>query len=154
MHVLNFPGLFVKWIMTCITITSYNINLNRGCYGSIKGKRGLRQGDLISLLLFVICMEYFTRIMGHVAKKKEFNYHTKCKGVKLTHLYFADDMILFSKGEYTSVMLMLRGLKSFSNVSGMTVNANKSNIFCANMNGREIEDTCEVTWYKKDKLPF
>lgn len=42
MHALNFLGLFIIWIMACITTTSYIINLNGGCYGSIKGKRGLR----------------------------------------------------------------------------------------------------------------
>ncbi|XP_070034409.1 uncharacterized protein [Nicotiana tomentosiformis] len=92
--------------------------------------------------------------MGHVAKQKEFTYHTKYKELKLTHLCFADDMIIFSKGEYASVMLKLRGLKLFSNASSMTVNVNKSNIFCANMNGRDIKDICKMTRYKKGKLLF
>nr|XP_009801587.1 PREDICTED: uncharacterized protein LOC104247316 [Nicotiana sylvestris]XP_016439722.1 PREDICTED: uncharacterized protein LOC107765571 [Nicotiana tabacum] len=92
--------------------------------------------------------------MGQVVQQKEFKYHTKCKEMKLTHLCFADNMILFCIGEYSSVMLMLRGLITFSNTSRMTVNAEKSNIFCANMNNNEMEDLSEITGYKKGKLPF
>lgn len=62
-------------------------------------------------------------------------------------------MILFSEIDYPSVLLMLRGLKSFSKAFGMTVNANKANSFCANMNGREIEEICELIGYKRGKLP-
>lgn len=40
-----------------------------------------------------------------------FEYHTKCKGLKLNHLCFADDVLLFCKGTYQSVLQMLRGLQ-------------------------------------------
>lgn len=64
-------------------------------------------------------------------------YHTKCKGMKLNHLCFADDMLIFSKGEYGAVIIMWRGLKSLSDASGLTTNAAKSNIFSANMEKQE-----------------
>lgn len=68
LHALNFPMKFIRWIMECISTTQYVVAINGGLYGSIRGKRGLRQGDPISPLLFVICMEYFTIIMKLVAQ--------------------------------------------------------------------------------------
>lgn len=71
---LTFPCKFIKWVMECIRIPQYQITINGGLYGKIIGKKGLRQKDSISPLLFVICMEYF--------EQKGFAYHTKCKGLK------------------------------------------------------------------------
>lgn len=63
LHGLNFPQKFSKWVMECIT-TQYTLAINGGTHGCIMGKRGLRQSDSISPLLFFICMEYFARIMN------------------------------------------------------------------------------------------
>ncbi|XP_075508005.1 uncharacterized protein LOC142544859 isoform X1 [Primulina tabacum] len=40
----NFPSLFVKWIMECVSTTSYSIALNGTYHGHFKGERELRQG--------------------------------------------------------------------------------------------------------------
>ncbi|KAH0685933.1 hypothetical protein KY285_016484 [Solanum tuberosum] len=59
---LNFTYKYIKWVMECVTTPQHSIVLNAGGYGRIKGARGLRQGDPISPLLFVLCMKYFSRI--------------------------------------------------------------------------------------------
>lgn len=64
--------------MECITTPQYSIAINGEIHGYFPGKRGLRQGDPISPLLFVLCMEYFARIMNVVAEHAVFEFHTKC----------------------------------------------------------------------------
>ncbi|XP_059295322.1 uncharacterized protein LOC132048633 [Lycium ferocissimum] len=140
--------------MECVTTTKYTIAINGGLHGNIEGKRGLRQDDPLSPLLFVIFMEYFTRIMKWVSEQERFEYHTKCKSLKLNHLCFADDMLIFSKGDFLPVVMLLRGLKTFSEASGLTTNNAKSNIFSANMPAQVIDDLCELTGYSKGRLPF
>nr|XP_009761796.1 PREDICTED: uncharacterized protein LOC104213930 [Nicotiana sylvestris] len=154
MYTLNFPSKFIKWTMTCITTTKYSITLNGGLYGNIEDKRGLRQEDPISPLIFVICMEYFTCIMKHVTTLQGFAFHTKCKRLQLNHLCFADDVLIFYRGDIQSVVIMMRGLASFSNASGLNTNASKSNIYSANMDKQSVKDLCELTGYKKGTLPF
>lgn len=99
LHALNIPPRFIKWIIICISTTQYAIALNGRVYGCIKWKRGLRLGDSISPLIFVICMEYFIRIMNWVTTLEGFSFHTKYKSLKLNHLCFADDVLMFCKGE-------------------------------------------------------
>nr|XP_009606575.1 uncharacterized protein LOC104100911 [Nicotiana tomentosiformis] len=127
--------------MECITATSYLLAINRGLCGNIEGKRGLRQGAPISPLIFVICMEYLSRIMEMVGQQKGFAYHPKCKSLGLNHLCFRDDVLLFCKDEPHAVML-IRGLISFSQASGLTTNSTKSNIFSANMNRQQMNEIC------------
>ncbi|XP_019225379.1 PREDICTED: uncharacterized protein LOC109206956 [Nicotiana attenuata] len=82
------------------------------------------------------------------------DFLTKCKGLQLNHLCFADDILLFCKGELQAIVLMLRGLQSFSNASVLTTNAAKSDIFIANMDEQCLQDLCELTGYKRGSLPF
>lgn len=105
--------------MEYISTPRYQIAINGDLHGNIKGRRGLRQGDPISPLLFVMCMEYYTRLMQWVSELEGFEYHTGRKGLKLNHMYFADDMLVFCKGEFKLVLLMLRGLRTLSVALGL-----------------------------------
>ncbi|XP_074297743.1 putative mitochondrial protein AtMg01250 [Silene latifolia] len=115
-------------MMTCITSTSYSLNLNGASFGYFKGRRGLRQGDPISPLVFCICMEYLSRVLMYATDKWYFRYHPLCKGLKLTHLLFAEDLLMFCKGDTQSIMLLLRALATFSATSGLRVNDAKSEV--------------------------
>ncbi|XP_074297375.1 uncharacterized protein LOC141628090 [Silene latifolia] len=128
LEALNFPIRFRTMVMTCITTTSYSLNLNGASFGYFKGRRGLRQGDPISPLVFCICMEYLSRVLMYATDKWFFRYHPLCKSLKLTHLLFADDLLTFCKGETQSIMLLLRALATFSATSGLRVNATKSEV--------------------------
>lgn len=61
---------------------------------------------------------------------------------------------MFCKGNFQSILLMLRSLKSFSNTLGLHTNADKSNIYCVNVERQCIEDVCELTRYHRGTLPF
>lgn len=63
-----------------------------------------------------------------------------------------DEILIFSKGEMRSVMLMLRGLKIFSMVSSLTKNVGKSNIYSTNMYAQE--ELSEVIGYAEGKIPL
>ena len=104
---LNFPHKFIKIIMTFITSTSYILMINGSPTNSFAAKRGLRQGDPLSPLLFVIGMEYLSRSL----KSGTFGFHPQCKVIKLTHLCFADDLMIFRKGHLSSMRKYVLVLK-------------------------------------------
>ncbi|XP_074282927.1 uncharacterized protein LOC141607475 [Silene latifolia] len=126
---LNFPTGFIDKIMTCVTTTAYSLSLNGNNFGFFKGKRGLRQGDPLSPLLFTICMEYLSRILHVISNQDDFRFHPLCRPLKLNHLLFADDLLLFSKGTASSIMWMLRAFSTFSKASGLCFNREKSDIY-------------------------
>lgn len=50
--------------------TPLSLSNNGNICGFFKGKKGLGQGDPISPLLFVMVMEYFTRILKMMSRKQ------------------------------------------------------------------------------------
>ncbi|XP_074265731.1 uncharacterized protein LOC141588176 [Silene latifolia] len=58
-------------------------------------------------------MEYLSRILAHVTATMPFKFYPLCSQLKLSHLMFADDLLLFSKGDTTSIMILLRAFATF-----------------------------------------
>ncbi|XP_062115116.1 uncharacterized protein LOC133829344 [Humulus lupulus] len=136
-----FPGLFIKWIMTCLKDFSYSILLNGRIQGCFTGRKGLIQGDPISPLLFVLIMEYFTRSLIQATQDKVFKFHPRCKKLRLASLCFADDLVLFCKGNNSSVQVIQDCFKAFSAVSGLIANLEKSKIYFGELS---VTETSEI----------
>nr|GEU82219.1 hypothetical protein [Tanacetum cinerariifolium] len=133
----GFPELMVKWIMNCITSTSFTVNANGDHTGFFKGKQGLRQGDPLSPYLFTLVMEVFNIVLRReIDKNRAFRYHWQCKEIKLTHLCFADDLLLFCNGDSCSVVVLKKPISTFGGLSGLLPNFAKSTVFFGNV--REV----------------
>lgn len=64
----KYPLRWKKLIYSCISSVQYSIIINGKPRGRIKPNRGIRQGDPISLLIFVIAMDYISRILLHLER--------------------------------------------------------------------------------------
>ncbi|XP_062080606.1 uncharacterized protein LOC133785378 [Humulus lupulus] len=126
---LYFPSRFIGWILACLKGTNYNLLMNGRIQGSFKGEKGLRQGDPMSPLLFVIVMEYLTRLLAYYSDKKGFGFHPLCKHIRLTNLCFADDLIMFCKGNVSSVRKIHEAFTVFCDSTGLSANKSKSHIY-------------------------
>ncbi|XP_048497943.1 uncharacterized protein LOC125496507 [Beta vulgaris subsp. vulgaris] len=151
---LKFPENFVNWVMLCVTTPSYSLSINGQLCGFFQGKRGVRQGDPISPLLFVIAMEYFSRLMKKMQKKTQFDFHYRCSELKLSHLIFADDLMLFCKGVPQSAIMIKRVLKTFSVTSGLCASAEKTTAYFGNVKEEIHRRILQVTGIQKGQFPF
>ncbi|XP_060182554.1 uncharacterized protein LOC132612270 [Lycium barbarum] len=75
----GFLDKFTKLIMTCVTTSRFSVKVNGEGWGYFEGKGGLRQGDPLSPLLFVMVMEYLTRVLHKMEELPDFRYHPMCK---------------------------------------------------------------------------
>ncbi|GJV92190.1 RNA-directed DNA polymerase, eukaryota, reverse transcriptase zinc-binding domain protein [Tanacetum coccineum] len=121
----GFPERMVNWIMVCVSTTKFSININGEREGYFSDGRGLRQGDPMSPYLFTLIMEVFSLILErNIDRNNEFKYHHGCKNLKITHLCFADDLLVFCHGGggIKSVSTIKEALEEFSNYSGLKAN--------------------------------
>ncbi|XP_074310232.1 uncharacterized protein LOC141646020 [Silene latifolia] len=154
LQALKFPNKFIKLIMTCVSSPSYSLNVNGNTFGFFHGNRGLRQGDPLSLLLFTLCMEYLSRILHIVAQQDNFRFHPMCGHIRLNHLLFADDLLMFYKGNESSIMWMLRAFSTFSATSRLCLNRDKTNIYFNGVRNDIMEDIVKLSSFRIGKLPF
>lgn len=84
--------------MACVRSVSNSIVVNGNLVGKILPSRGIRQRDPISPYLFLLCAESLSSLLQHAENTRViYGVPTSVKGPKLSHLFFADDNLIFCK---------------------------------------------------------
>ncbi|XP_026400452.1 uncharacterized protein LOC113296360 [Papaver somniferum] len=97
--------------------------------GFFKINRGLRQGDTLSSLIFVLIEDVLSRNISKLFKEKKMSPMVTRNGISPTHLFFANDIMIFCKGNMKSVRNLVSLLEQYHHVSGQTVCRQKSKIY-------------------------
>ena len=92
---MGFPRRWINWISLLLSTTSTKIILNGQPGKRIIHMRGLRQGDPLSPLLFVLAMEPLNALFRLAISKQVFSSMGTANIPERIFLY-ADDVILFS----------------------------------------------------------
>lgn len=117
-------------ISACISTASMSINWNGSNTDQFSSTRGLRQGDPISPYLFVLSLER----LGHKIQQAVHEGSWKAlpfgrQGPKISHLFFADDLVLVAEASMDQVGVIRDILDEFCAASGQKVNLGKSQVF-------------------------
>lgn len=150
---LNFLVSFVNLIRHCITTTRFSVSINGELCGYFKGTRGLRQGDPLSPYLFVLVMEVFCQMLKKNFSNGSIGLHPSASQPQVTHLSFADDIMVFFDGEKMSLENIAKTLHDFSLWSGLTMNQSKTDLFTG---GLTLDETNDLTslGFKLGSLPI
>lgn len=100
--------------------------INGTPYGYFMGKKGIRQGNPISLYLFVLVMMSFMQIVQKSVKDGNFKLQYKCEEFHITRLSFVEDVLAFMNGDQRTVVPFRDNLEVFKKCSVLEVNIDKS----------------------------
>ncbi|GJU14333.1 putative RNA-directed DNA polymerase [Tanacetum coccineum] len=150
----GFPPTMIKWIMTRVSSASFSLCINGNVHGYFKGKRGLRQGDLLSPYLFTLVVEILTLILKRrVHLSESFRFHHHCDDMELINVCFADDLFIFSRGNTNSVRVIMEGLDAFKLASGLVPSIPKSTAFFCNVPNYVKLAILNIMPFLEGKLP-
>lgn len=112
-------------------LTSYNrLIWNGEVTNKIKHMRGLKQGEPISPYLFVLCLERLSQwIQLKVEEGTWRPLGASRRGLKLSHLFFTNDLMLFAEAMLEQTKCIKEGLDMFYKASGQRVNYSKSLLY-------------------------
>jgi hypothetical protein len=96
---MGFGSKWIQWIRTCISTVCFSVMINGSPSGFLGSSRGIRQGDPLSPLLFLLVMEVLSRMLRKTEEAgliKGFQAgKSPGEGISVSHLLFADDTIVF-----------------------------------------------------------
>ncbi|KAL0302291.1 UNVERIFIED_CONTAM: hypothetical protein Sangu_3108200 [Sesamum angustifolium] len=119
------PPRFLTLIKHAFQNCWFSILVNGEAAGFFKSMQGLRQGDPISPALFIIAAEAFSKGLNPLSMRTQTCTQTKCE-VKLSHLSYADDIILFTNCKEAGLNKLMQFLRKFEDLSGQQINHAKS----------------------------
>jgi hypothetical protein len=82
-----------------------------------------------------------------------FSFHHRCSRLRLTHLCFADDLLIFSNVNPTSISIIKAALLEFEQLFGLCANPSKSSLFCAGLSTRMKDVLLEDLQMREGQLP-
>lgn len=96
----NFPDNIIDFIMSYVLPVSISLLFNGGCLESFLPSRGIRQGDPLSPYLFILWMEYLGYLIEEKCVAKLWSLVKASRsGPAFSHIFFADDLVLFAKAD-------------------------------------------------------
>lgn len=131
MEKFGFSPLWCDMMYRCFSSVWYTVGLQGHRFGFFKPLKGLRQGDPLSPSLFILAQEVFSRCLKDLVSHGDIDPFLLNKGRRdkmqgVSHLLFADDMLVFLNGDRRSLKNFTMLLDSYGRVSGQLANHSKS----------------------------
>lgn len=99
-------------------------------------------------------MNYLSLMLDKEARSGYLYYHHQCHKTKLTHLSFADDLLIFIDGSIESVQKVLQILHELEKRSGLAVSLQKSSFYASGLTDQEISAIQVSTGMPCGSLPM
>lgn len=130
LQAFHFRPKLTQIIMSCISSTTISILVNRGMLDSFEPSRGIRQGDPLSPYIFILCMEYLSRLIEQKCVEGAWvPLKASRDNLGFSHLLFTDDIILFNKVGNDTCGAISEVLSKFCLELGQKISLDKSQIY-------------------------
>jgi hypothetical protein len=139
MRMKGFDPKWCRWIHDFVSRGSVGIRVNDDIGHYFQTKKGLRQGDPLSPILFNIVADMLAIIIQRAKEDGQVDGlipHLVDGGVSI--LQYADDTIIFMENNLEKALNMKLILYLFEQLSGLKINFHKSEIYCFGR-AKEIE---------------
>ncbi|GJW52934.1 RNA-directed DNA polymerase, eukaryota, reverse transcriptase zinc-binding domain protein [Tanacetum coccineum] len=142
---LGFGIRWRNWIKNGLMSARTSILINGNPSSEFSLKRGLRQGDPLSPFLFIIAMEGLHMALNDGIAANMFHGVKIGSNIHLSHLFYADDVIILSEWNQSDMENIIRILNVFYIASGLKINIHKSNVFGVGVSSSEIVSMADCT---------
>lgn len=144
-----------KWVQEILSSATSQVLLNGTPGKTVHCLRGVRQGDPLSPLMFVLAADFLQSLIN------------KGKDMGLLHLpiqmeankdfpvvQYADDTLIIAEGDTRQLLFLKSVITTFSEATGLKVNYRKSMMLPVNMSEERLEFLARTFGCSKGTFPF
>ena len=135
----------IKWIMGCVTSSSFVVLISGSCSEIFRPSRGLQQGCSLFPYLFLLVVKGLGRTILHTRRQGRINGMSIGRNEHLTHFLFMGDVLLFCLCSKEEGRQYKEILQLFNLVMGMEINMTNS-IMCIPMVEAQLRNILERTF--------
>lgn len=125
---MHFPDLWLQWIRNIFSSGTSEVLLNGIIGKKFHCKRGIRQGDPLSPLLFVLAANLLQAIVNKASELGLLRKPIPQPSDEFPIIQYADDTLLILEADARQLFFLKGILHSFSLSTGLKVNYSKSQI--------------------------
>lgn len=139
----------------CVGSARISILVNGSLSAEFCPQKGLRQFDPLSPFLFNVVAEGLNILLSRAKELRIIKgVVVGGRGVNISHLQFADDIIIFCEAKWAKIVAMRRSLRCFEVVSGLKINFHKSLICGVGIEDGVVEEFAAKLNCLSHKLPI
>ncbi|GJR72291.1 RNA-directed DNA polymerase, eukaryota [Tanacetum coccineum] len=116
--------------------------------------KGLKQGDPLSLFLFILIMESLHLSVQRVVDEGMFHGINLGGVVNLSHMFYADDAVFVRQWSESNISTLVHVLECFHRVSGLKINMSKSKIMGIHVDNVNVSRAANKLGCLVLKTPF
>ncbi|XP_019460143.1 PREDICTED: uncharacterized protein LOC109359903 [Lupinus angustifolius] len=144
---------FTDWIKTILHSAKLSINVNGQSVGFFSCRRGVRQGDPLSPLLFCLAEDVLSRGISKLVLEGQLcpisgpsNLYTP------SHVLYDDDILIFYKGIKRNIMALKTLIIDYANASGQHISLSKCRFYSTSASPRKILALSSTLGFSHDSL--
>jgi hypothetical protein len=152
---LGFHRKWVELLMVCVSTATFFVMVNGAPHGYIKPSRGLRQSDPLSPYMFLICAEGLSALIRKAEGDALIRGVSICRGgPRISHLFFADDSIIFCRASRTKCSVIQHLLALYERASGQKINGVKTALFFSKNTSQETREAIAAIFGTSQSIQF
>lgn len=124
----GFPERIVNLIMSCISCPAISILWNGEVCNAFNPSKGIRQGGPLSSYIFVMCLDRLSSMIENQVNNDNWKPISITKNIKISYVFYADDVFLFSEASPDNMLTIMNTLESFGDISGLRISMTKSTL--------------------------
>ena len=155
MRKMGFVGRWISLVMECIRTIQFLVLIDGVPKGFINPTRGIRQRDPLSPYIFLLCTEGLSALLHKASTSGRLKgIQSNREGPWISHLFFADDSLLFGQASIMECRKILNILNVYKQCFGQKINKEKMALFFSPNTDPSTRQEIQEFWGSQDTNNF